>query len=303
MDPTQIPPNEGMSYGSAVSDNMVGSPINSFGPSATPSLAMDAGLETGDIVLKPTNKKKTKIWWIIGLVTIIAALAIAATVIVATTVTKKPSVNAVKNNWNSYYNYLLFGPDGDTSTTVTVDDWYPEEMKSIDSMSVAEYNKHYGSYYVELKKRADVFYDNNNEVVTDAESYNTEVNAFINYNTINQLEEQVNEIYVKEGKDQATSFISNIINDNENNAELLCTLIGRYLSAYLGIIETHDKEGCYREGRILSNCPSSANDSNIARIKRNADAIRDEMNYYYNIIFEDKFFYNTQHLNSEIEKL
>lgn len=274
-----------------------------FGAPMDSGVPMSSG--TGDIVLNNGGGKSKKKWWIVIL--LIVLVAVIAGVVVWFFVVR-PSNHAVvleetKDSWKDYYNYLMFGPDGEEKEA-TIENWYLVAINDADPGELS-YADFYNNYYTTLKSKFESFYKVVPEKNDNIIKYGSMLQAVIDYNTMDTLKGTVIEKYKEAGISGGRTYIDGIgANLTEGGfARYMYDYIKKYLEVFLSIVDYYESNGCdYNESQSLD-CLTVSSSSELQNKMISSSRVANNMNYYYNELFADEFFSETYALNVEIGEL
>ena len=225
---------------------------NNLGANPTPLPPSDQG----DIILTPTpgsNKKPKTALIILAVFIIIALFAGIAYLILNRGSGGQVSQNDLKESFNSYANYVLYGKESTENLTEIPDAGfapYFEELNSDErtqyvAAATEKYDKFTSLYYAEGRDTDDL---------TDT---NPLQDYFQDYPRVKFLdEEDVLNLYNKYGKSEATQMIKNNYNitDVSNNMAVYIDDSEKLSDTYLEIVSNIDSAGCLKEGAVIEGC-------------------------------------------------
>lgn len=238
---------------------------NNLGANPTPLPPSDQG----DIILTPTpgsNKKPKTALIILAVFIIIALFAGIAYLILNRGSGDQVSQNDLKESFNSYANYVLYGKESTENLTEIPDAGfapYFEELNSDERVqyvttATEKYDKFTSLYYAEGR---------NTDDLTDT---NPLQDYFQDYPRVNALGEQdVLELYNRYGKSEATEMIDNNYNitNISNNMAVYVDDLNELSLTYLDIVANIGTSGCLKDGTVIEGCYTlTENESNRMKI-------------------------------------
>lgn len=265
--------------------------LNNIGNQSVP---MSTG--TGDIILAP--EKKSKKWWIVGVVGV-AALILVGLIIVFLLNAKKTSISVAKDSWNDYYDYLMFGPDGEKKE-VTIENWYPALLVDMD-LDNGEIYSYRQQYYFELKTRFEDFYNKNKDYFNEIDMYADMVKGFVDYQTLSQIENTVYSLYESDGPDDASSYIQSLTATFNRRAADLYGLMREYLNIRLELMAHESSRSCFKDNSLDVMCVETIEDSSVADVYSRSVGLHERIELYYNNYFVGPMFAQTKEFNDEME--
>lgn len=286
MDPTQ--------------NNVFGNqpPMNTGGFGAPMGSGVPMSSGTGDIVLNNGGGKSKK-WWIVILLIVLVAAIVG---VVVWYFVVRPSNHAVsleetKDSWKDYYNYLMFGPEGEEKE-VTISEWYPARIESNDIED--DSNITIDDYYNELRRKYVKFYGMKKEELSGVDDYNAIVQAFVDYNLIDSIAVDAYEIYESNGKNEAIAYVDKIgasYVNSKDSANSMYSFIRLYLKRLVVLFES----GCFNKTTVLIECKMNDLSETDQQREHLLKIAKSNMNHYYNDYFNRVVFFDSVNMNNNVE--
>ncbi len=242
-----------------------------------------------DMVLMATPEKKSK-KWAIALSVLVLLVACVILLLVFWLLSNRNNVDEIAK-WENYYNLLMYGAIDNESfefEEVNEETWYPAKVDLYDAEE----------YYLSLARTFEEF-----QRTADSEQYSDyfeRVRAFLIYHLLDYYDEIILDIFLKNNDEQQVINYIDELTNKEKLEQSMSYYLKRYFLNSFRLMRLYKTYGCYDDANDYVSCIIAINDDNKSSYLSSESNAFDQLENYYEVVFEPTFFSETVYIDSSM---